>query len=72
MHREMKCRIIPLHGAQLPTHFYGHGKLLVNLTERTSRRISAQQQELDACAEKDRFKLWGDLISANIYLYIIL
>ena len=42
-------------------------KLLVNLTERTSRRISAQQQELAACAEKDRFKLWGDLISANIY-----
>jgi len=42
-------------------------KFLVNLTERTSRRISAQQQELAACAEKDRFKLWGDLISANIY-----
>ena len=42
-------------------------KLLVNLTERTSRRISAQQQELAACAERDRFKLWGDLISANIY-----
>jgi predicted ribosome quality control (RQC) complex YloA/Tae2 family protein len=42
-------------------------KLLVNLTERTSRRISAQQQELAACAEKDTFKLWGDLISANIY-----
>lgn len=42
-------------------------KLLVNLTERTSRRISAQQQELAACAEKDRYKLLGDLISANIY-----
>ncbi len=42
-------------------------KLLVNLTERTSRRISAQQHELAACAEKDTFKLWGDLISANIY-----
>ena len=42
-------------------------KLLVNLTERTSRRISVQQQELAACAEKDTYKLWGDLISANIY-----
>ncbi len=42
-------------------------KLLVNLTERTSRRISVQQQELAECAEKDKFKLWGDLISANIY-----
>ena len=42
-------------------------KLLVNLTERTARRISAQQQELAACAEKVTYKLWGDLISANIY-----
>lgn len=42
-------------------------KLLVNLTERTARRMTAQQQELAACAEKDRYKLWGDLISANIY-----
>lgn len=42
-------------------------KLIVNLTERTSRRIFAQQQELAACSEKDKYKLWGDLISANIY-----
>ena len=42
-------------------------KLLVNLTERTSRRINVQREELGACAEKDRFKLWGDLISANMY-----
>lgn len=42
-------------------------KLLVNLTERTSRRIAAQREELDACADKDRAKLCGDLISANMY-----
>lgn len=42
-------------------------KLLVNLTERTSRRISAQKQELSECAEKDYYKLCGDLISANMY-----
>ena len=42
-------------------------KLLVNLTERTSRRISAQREELAACAEKDHFKLCGDIISANMY-----
>ncbi len=42
-------------------------KLLVNLTERTSRRIAAQREELAACAERDRFKLCGDLISANMY-----
>lgn len=42
-------------------------KLIVNLTERTQRRISAQKQELSECAEKEYFKLCGDLISANIY-----
>ncbi len=42
-------------------------KLLVNLTERTSRRIGNQREELSACAEKDRYKLCGNLISANMY-----
>ncbi len=42
-------------------------RLLVNLTERTARRISAQKQELSECAEKDYYKLCGDLISANMY-----
>lgn len=42
-------------------------KLIVNLTERTQRRISAQKQELSECAEKEHFKLCGDLISANMY-----
>ncbi|MBO4876966.1 MAG: NFACT family protein [Ruminococcus sp.] len=42
-------------------------KLLMNLTDRTSRRISVQQEELSACAEKEQFKLCGDLISANMY-----
>lgn len=42
-------------------------KLLVNLTERTSRRIAVQRDELIACADRDRHKLCGDLISANIY-----
>ena len=42
-------------------------KLLVNLTERTQRRIAAQRDELIACADRDRFKLYGDLISANMY-----
>ncbi len=42
-------------------------KLLVNLTERTSRRIAVQREELCACADKEQHKLYGDLISANIY-----
>ena len=42
-------------------------KLLMNLTERTSRRIAAQREELAACADKEHAKLCGDLISANMY-----
>ena len=42
-------------------------KLVVNLTDRTARRISVQREELSACADKDHYKLCGDLISANMY-----
>ena len=42
-------------------------KLLMNLTDRTSRRIAAQRDELAACADKENAKLCGDLISANMY-----
>ena len=42
-------------------------KLLVNLTERISRRIAVQREELSACADRDYYKLCGDLISANMY-----
>lgn len=42
-------------------------KLIVNLTERTARRISVQREELEQCSGKDYYKLCGDLISANMY-----
>ncbi len=42
-------------------------KLLVNLTDRISRRISVQRGELSECAQKEYYKLCGDLISANMY-----
>lgn len=42
-------------------------KLLMNLIERTSRRIAAQRDELAACADRELQKLYGDLISANMY-----
>lgn len=42
-------------------------KLLLNLHERTARRIAVQREELAACADKEKFKLSGDLLSANIY-----
>lgn len=42
-------------------------KLIINLTERTARRTANQSEELSACAEKEQHKLYGDLISANMY-----
>lgn len=42
-------------------------KLLMNLTERTSKRIAVQREELASCENKDKLKLFGDLISANMY-----
>lgn len=42
-------------------------KLLINLTERIQRRLNVQRDELAACAERERHKLYGDLLSANVY-----
>ena len=42
-------------------------KLLMNLADRISKRIANQKQELILCEGKDKMKLMGDLLSANIY-----
>lgn len=42
-------------------------KLLSNASERLSRKISAQQAELSKCGERDILKMYGDLISSNMY-----
>ncbi len=42
-------------------------KLLNKLTERTARKLSLQREELKQCENKDRFKLYGELIVANLY-----
>lgn len=42
-------------------------RLLLNTTDRISRRLAAQREELKISAERDLLKLKGDLISANIY-----
>lgn len=42
-------------------------KFLVNTSERISRRISNQREELKDCAERDKLRNYGDLIMANIY-----
>lgn len=42
-------------------------KFLASTTERIAKRIANQKEELAQCAEKDTWKLYGDLISSNIY-----
>lgn len=42
-------------------------KLLVNLSERIARRVSAQKIELEECKNRDELRLKGDLIMANLY-----
>ncbi len=42
-------------------------KLLTNAETRLKKKISAQQQELINCKEMDKFKLYGDLVTSNMY-----
>lgn len=41
--------------------------ILVNHSDKLRRKIIMQREEITACAEKEKCKLCGDLISANIY-----
>lgn len=42
-------------------------KLLGNLIERNSRKLAIQKEELKQCRDKDKLKLYGELILANLY-----
>ncbi len=42
-------------------------KLLNNLIERTARKIALQSSELERCKDKDKLRLFGELIVANLY-----
>lgn len=42
-------------------------RLLVNTSERITKRLANQREELKECDKKNEMKLMGDLISANIY-----
>lgn len=42
-------------------------RLLQNTSERIARRIANQREELKESADREKFKLMGDLISANLY-----
>lgn len=41
--------------------------ILSRYSDKLSRKINIQRQEILDCAEKDKYKLYGNLISANIY-----
>ena len=42
-------------------------RLLSNHSERLSRKINAQKAELAQCAERETLRIYGDLLSANMY-----
>ncbi len=42
-------------------------KLINNLIERTSRKLAVQSDELKKCREKEKLRLFGELILANLY-----
>ncbi|MBQ2765844.1 MAG: NFACT family protein [Clostridia bacterium] len=42
-------------------------RLLSNAEARLSKKLAIQRQDLISCADKERYKLWGDLITGNIY-----
>ncbi len=42
-------------------------KLLSNAESRIIKKMQLQKEELAACDDGEKFKLWGDIITANIY-----
>ena len=43
-------------------------RVLLNATERVKRKLGNQRQELAAAADRDRMRLYGDLINAGMHL----
>lgn len=42
-------------------------RVLSNASDRLSRKINLQRAELEKCAERDKLRICGDLLSANLY-----
>lgn len=42
-------------------------KILANTSERIARKLALQQKELADCSDRERWKIYGDLINANLY-----
>ena len=43
-------------------------RVLLNATERVKRKLGNQRQELTAAADRDKMRLYGDLINASMHL----
>ncbi|MBM6921421.1 NFACT family protein [Phocea massiliensis] len=42
-------------------------RLLINATERITRKLAVQEEELRACADRETLRMYGDLLNANLY-----
>ena len=42
-------------------------KVLANTADRIARKLSLQQKELADCSDRETWKIYGDLINANLY-----
>lgn len=42
-------------------------KLLINTSERTQRRVQNQREELKECKDREKYRIYGDLITSNLY-----
>ncbi len=42
-------------------------KLLTNLSSRITRKLSARKSDLKKCADREKYRIYGELIKANIY-----
>lgn len=53
---------------RLRVHSHDLLRVLTNAAERISRKLQNQRQELADAADRDRYRLYGDLINANMHL----
>ncbi|MBQ4612342.1 MAG: NFACT family protein [Clostridia bacterium] len=53
---------------RMRVHSHDLLRVLTNASERVTRKLAAQRQELAAAADRDRLRLYGDLINANLHL----
>ena len=42
-------------------------KLLTTLMQRTARKIEAQKRDLEKCADRERLRIYGELLKANLH-----